>query len=85
VDSPDGDVRQEPVCHGGGSPGGGSSSGGALGVLGNGISSPVGSTAELDFVRGLLGYQTGADPADVSDLATAQLAPVLRGTQVVLP
>jgi phospholipid/cholesterol/gamma-HCH transport system substrate-binding protein len=45
----------------------------------------AGSTAELDFVRGLLGYQTGVDPADVSDLAASQLAPVLRGTSVVIP
>ena len=29
----------------------------------------AGSTAELDFVRGLLGYQTGVDPAEVSDLS----------------
>jgi hypothetical protein len=36
-------------------------------------------------VRGLLGYQTGVDPADVSDLSAATLAPLLRGTQVVIP
>jgi len=45
----------------------------------------AGSTAELDFVRGLLGYQTGVRPADVPDLSVAQLAPLLRGTRVVLP
>jgi phospholipid/cholesterol/gamma-HCH transport system substrate-binding protein len=45
----------------------------------------AGSTAELDFVRGLLGYQTGVHPADVSDLAASTLAPLLRGTQVVIP
>jgi phospholipid/cholesterol/gamma-HCH transport system substrate-binding protein len=45
----------------------------------------AGSTAELDFVRGLLGYQTGVGPADVSDLAASTLAPLLRGTQVVIP
>jgi len=45
----------------------------------------VGSPAELDFVRGIIGYQTGVDAADVSDLAASTLAPLLRGTQVVLP
>ena len=45
----------------------------------------AGSTAELDFVRGLLGYQTGVAPAEVSDLAASSLAPLLRGTQVVIP
>jgi virulence factor Mce-like protein len=45
----------------------------------------AGSSAELDFVRGLLGYQTGVDPSDVSDLAASTLAPLLRGTQVVIP
>jgi virulence factor Mce-like protein len=45
----------------------------------------AGSTAELDFVRGLLGYQTGVDPSDVSDLSASQLAPLLRGTRVVIP
>jgi virulence factor Mce-like protein len=45
----------------------------------------AGSTAELDFVRSLLGYQTGVDPSEVSDLAASTLAPLLRGTQVVIP
>lgn len=45
----------------------------------------AGSSAELAFVRGLIGYQTGADPADVPDLSAAQLAPLLRGTQVMIP
>jgi phospholipid/cholesterol/gamma-HCH transport system substrate-binding protein len=45
----------------------------------------AGSTAELDFVRSILGYQTGVDPSDVSDLAASTLAPLLRGTQVVFP
>lgn len=44
----------------------------------------AGSTAELDFVRNILAYQTGADPGDVSDLAASQMAPLLRGTQVAL-
>ncbi|SFK32770.1 virulence factor Mce family protein [Geodermatophilus ruber] len=45
----------------------------------------AGSTAELDFVRSLLAYQTGAKPADVPDLSAATLAPLLRGTRVVVP
>ena len=45
----------------------------------------AGSTAELDFVRSLLGYQTGVDPSAVSDLAASSLAPLLRGTQVMVP
>jgi virulence factor Mce-like protein len=44
----------------------------------------AGSTAELDFVRSILGYQTGRDPGEVSDLSAATLAPLLRGTQVIL-
>jgi hypothetical protein len=44
----------------------------------------AGSTAELDFVRSILGYQTGSDPSKVSDLAAATMAPLLRGTQVML-
>jgi len=44
----------------------------------------AGSTAELDFVRSIIGYQTGSDPRKVSDLAAATLAPLLRGTQVML-
>jgi hypothetical protein len=83
VDSPESDVRRKPVCRGGGSRGGASSSGGALGVLGNGVSSPVGSTAELDFVRGIIGLSGGTDPDDVPDLSAATLAPVLRGNQVM--
>src|SRR3954451_9066680 len=45
----------------------------------------AGSSAELALVRGLLAYQTGQDPADVSDLSASQLAPLLRGTQVMIP
>ena len=43
----------------------------------------AGSTAELDFVRSILGYQTGRKPGQVSDLAASTLAPLLRGTQVM--
>ncbi|WP_082556471.1 MCE family protein [Modestobacter sp. Leaf380] len=51
--------------------------GGASGSL-------AGSSAELDFVRNLLGYQTGVAPAEVSDLAASSMAPLLRGTQVMV-
>ena len=44
----------------------------------------AGSTAELDFVRSLLAYQTGVDPGAVSDLAASSLAPLLRGTRVMI-
>ena len=44
----------------------------------------AGSTAELDFVRSILAYQTGTDPDEVSDLAVSTMAPLLRGTQVML-
>jgi hypothetical protein len=44
----------------------------------------AGSTAELDFVKNILGYQTGVAPGDVSDLSASTLAPLLRGTQVML-
>ena len=43
----------------------------------------AGSTAELDFVRSILGYQTGTEPGEVSDLSASTLAPLLRGTQVM--
>jgi ABC-type transporter Mla subunit MlaD len=44
----------------------------------------AGSTAELDFVRNILAYQTGLEPGRVSDLAASTMAPLLRGTQVML-
>jgi virulence factor Mce-like protein len=44
----------------------------------------AGSTAELDFVRGILAYQTGLEPGEVSDLSASTMAPLLRGTQVML-
>jgi virulence factor Mce-like protein len=44
----------------------------------------AGSTAELDFVRSILAYQTGVQPGQVSDLAAMTMAPLLRGTQVML-
>ena len=44
----------------------------------------AGSTAELDFVRNILAYQTGLRPGEVSDLAASTLAPLLRGRSVML-
>jgi virulence factor Mce-like protein len=43
----------------------------------------AGSTAELDFVRSILAYQTDVEPGQVSDLAVSSMAPLLRGTQVM--
>jgi virulence factor Mce-like protein len=82
VESDDSDFRPSPACFRGGADDGGNASG-----AGKGRSAPdvlAGSTAELDFVRGILAYQTGTDPDDVSDLGAATLAPLLRGNSVVL-
>ena len=35
-------------------------------------------------MRSILAYQTGAKPEAVSDLAASTLAPLLRGTRVML-
>jgi ABC-type transporter Mla subunit MlaD len=75
-DNPSGD----PACLGG--------SGSAPSSAQTGQSVPtslVGSTSELDFVKNILGYQTGQPPEQVPDLSAATLAPLLRGTQVNLP
>jgi virulence factor Mce-like protein len=58
-----------------------------VGDAGGGRSLPyhlAGSTAELDFVRSILAYQTGTEPGRISDLAASTMAPLLRGTQVML-
>jgi hypothetical protein len=34
-------------------------------------------------VRNILAYQTGREPAEISDLAAMTMAPLLRGTQVM--
>jgi virulence factor Mce-like protein len=86
VDSADNPSTGNPVCLGGSGPndvppGAGDPNPSA------GQSLPyhlAGSTAELDFVRSILAYQTGTDARDVSDLSAATLAPLLRGTQVML-
>jgi virulence factor Mce-like protein len=83
IDSPDNAVTGNPNCLGGRGPndvppGAGDPSGG------NSLPYHLaGSTAELDFVRSILGYQTGMDPGRVSDLAASTMAPLLRGTQVM--
>ena len=86
VDSADNPTSGNPVCLGGSGPtdvppGAGDPNPTA------GQSLPfdlAGSTAELDFVRNILGYQTGRRPGDVSDLSASSLAPLLRGSEVVL-
>jgi virulence factor Mce-like protein len=86
IESPESAERPEPACYRGGADDGGNPDN----VPGNsqaGQSLPydlAGSTAELDFVRGILAYQTGAKPEDVSDLAASSLAPILRGKSVML-
>ncbi|MCU1604856.1 MAG: ABC-type transport system, mce-related protein [Modestobacter sp.] len=92
VNSQDDPVNGNPPCLGGRGPGdvpaqstGGGSLGNSLpsGLTDGGSSGGLaGSSAELDFVRSILGYQTGTDPGAVSDLAASTLAPLLRGTQV---
>jgi virulence factor Mce-like protein len=85
VDSADNPSTGNPVCLGGSGPedvppGAGDPNPSA------GRSLPydlAGSTAELDFVRSILGYQTGRTPGEVSDLSASALAPLLRGTQVM--
>ncbi|WP_091770187.1 MCE family protein [Blastococcus aurantiacus] len=85
IDSPESELREEPACYAGGADDGGNPNnvpGGARA----GESLPdvlAGSSAELDFVRSILAFQTGDEPGDVSDLGAATLAPVLRGKNVM--
>ncbi|GAA3155365.1 MCE family protein [Blastococcus jejuensis] len=87
VNSPDSPYYGNPNCLGGrgpddAPPGAGDPNSTAT----QGQSAPFslpGSTAELDFVRSILGYQTGTDPSEVSDLSASTMAPLLRGTQVM--
>ena len=88
VDSTDNPVSGNPHCLGGSGPtdvppGAGDPNSGSVGQSAN--FSLAGSTAELDFVKSILGYQTGTEPGEVSDLAASTMAPFLRGTQVVIP
>jgi virulence factor Mce-like protein len=85
VESPEGAQRPEPACFSGGPDDGGRPPAGSAGVAGRALPSHLaGSTAELDFVRSILAYQTGMRPGDVSDLAASTLAPLLRGRSVIL-
>jgi virulence factor Mce-like protein len=87
VDSVDNPTTGNPNCLGGRGPTDVPPGAGEPNPSGAGNSLPydlAGSTAELDFVRSILGYQTGSEAAEVSDLSASQLAPVLRGTRVNL-
>jgi virulence factor Mce-like protein len=86
VDSEDNPSTGNPVCLGGSGPNDIPEGAGDPNPSG-GDSLPfdlAGSTAELDFVRNILSYQTGREPGRVSDLSASALAPLLRGTQVML-
>ena len=87
VDSTDNPTSGNPVCLGGSGPDDVPSGAGEPNPTAGRAAdfSLAGSTAELDFVKSILGYQTGADPGEVSDLSASTLAPLLRGTQVVIP
>lgn len=87
VDSVDNPLTGNPNCLGGRGPDDVPEGAGDPNThqLGNSLPpSLAGSTAELDFVRNILAYQTGREPADVSDLGASTMAPLLRGTQVAL-
>ncbi|MGY2128706.1 MCE family protein [Blastococcus sp. SYSU DS0617] len=86
VRSADNPATGNPVCLGGSGPddipeGAGEPNPQSGTSLPSGL---AGSSAELDFVRSILAYQTGAQPDEVSDLGASQLAPLLRGTEVAL-
>jgi virulence factor Mce-like protein len=85
VKSKDDPVYGNPHCVGGTGPNNPPPQ--SAGQSGGGQSLPLdlaGSGAELDFVRSILGYQAGVDPSKISDLSASTLAPLLRGTQVML-
>ncbi|TFV76928.1 MCE family protein [Blastococcus sp. CT_GayMR19] len=85
VESSEGGLQEEPVCYIGGPDDDGGSVGALRGGAGESLPSDLaGSTAELDFVRSILAYQTGTQAGDVSDLSASTLAPLLRGKQVML-
>jgi virulence factor Mce-like protein len=82
IDSVESPQREEPICYEGGADDPEPS--GATATTGNSLPTDLaGSTAELDFVRNILAYQTGREPGEVSDLAASTMAPLLRGTQVM--
>ena len=85
IESPESAERPEPACYRGGADDGGHPDDVPRAQAGQSLPDVLaGSTAELDFVRSILAYQTGADPEDVSDLGAATLAPILRGKSVML-
>jgi len=87
VDSVDNPYTGNPNCLGGSGPNDVPAGAGDPNPGSAGNSLPLdlaGSTAELDFVRSLIGYQSGTDPDEVGDLAASMLAPVLRGTEVLV-
>ncbi|TKJ21068.1 MCE family protein [Blastococcus sp. CCUG 61487] len=88
IESPESELRDEPVCYAGGADDGGNPEnvpGNRPGSAGTSLPDQLaGSTAELEFVKGLLAYRSGGDPDDVSDIGAAALAPLLRGKTVML-
>ncbi|MGX5654848.1 MCE family protein [Geodermatophilus nigrescens] len=90
VESADNPSSGNPTCLGGRGPadvpaGSGEPNPAVAASLGDALPGALpGSTVELDLVRSILGYQTGTEPARVSDLAASTMAPLLRGTQVAL-
>jgi virulence factor Mce-like protein len=85
IESPESAERPEPACYEGGADDGGKPGNVPTAQAGRSLPDVLaGSSAELDFVRGILAYQSGAEPSDVSDLGAASLAPILRGKSVML-
>ena len=85
IDSAESAERPEPACYAGGADDGGNPANVPGNQTGNSLPDVLaGSTAELDFVRSILAYQTGVDADAVSDLAASSLAPLLRGRSVML-
>jgi virulence factor Mce-like protein len=85
IESEESAERPEPACYIGGPDDGGDDPRAGTSSTGNALPYHLaGSTAELDFVRSLLGYQTGVRPGEVSDLSASTLAPLLRGKRVML-
>jgi virulence factor Mce-like protein len=87
VHSADNPTLGNPRCVGGSGPGDVPPGAGNPNGSSAGQSLPfhlAGSTAELDFVRNILAYQTGVQPGQISDLAVTTMAPLLRGTRVNL-
>jgi virulence factor Mce-like protein len=86
VGSADNPLYGNPHCLGGNGPDNipaGAGNPNSAGTTGQ-SASLAGSSAELDFVKSILGYQTGVDAGSVPDLSAATMAPLLRGTQVVV-